>query len=59
MGGSVLVGPYGQVLASAGEDPQLVMHDLDLAAVGKARETLAVLSNRSSFAQLDRAESRG
>ncbi|BBZ00918.1 hydrolase [Mycolicibacterium chitae] len=59
VGGSVLVGPYGQVLASAGEDPQLVMHDLDLAAVGKARETLAVLSNRSSFAQLDRAESRG
>ncbi len=59
VGGSLVVSPYGQVLVTADQDPQLLVHDIDLDAVAKARDTLAVLTNRSSFAQLDRAESRG
>ncbi|CAJ1508929.1 carbon-nitrogen hydrolase family protein [[Mycobacterium] burgundiense] len=59
VGGSLLVGPYGQVLAAAEADPQLIVCDVDVETVAKARDALAVLTNRSPFTQLDRAESRG
>ena len=59
VGGSLVASPLGEVVADAGEDPQLVVADVDLDAVDVARNTLAVLRNRSSFAQLDKAESRG
>ena len=59
VGGSVVAGPDGQFVASAGDDPQLLVCDIDTDQVGKARETLAVLRNRSEFAQVDKAESRG
>ena len=39
--------------------PQLVVADIDIDRVEPARESIAVLRNRSSFAQLDRAESLG
>ena len=42
--------PYGEVQASAGADPQLLISDIDLDAAQKARETIAVLHNRSEFA---------
>jgi predicted amidohydrolase len=58
IGGSLLASPTGEVLASAGADPQLLVGDIDLAAVDTARDTIAVLRNRSEFAQSDRAESR-
>jgi deaminated glutathione amidase len=57
VGGSLVVSPYGEVVASAGADPQLVLADIDVAAVAKARDSIAVLRNHSSFAQADRAES--
>jgi predicted amidohydrolase len=58
-GGSLVASPYGDVVASAGTDPQLLVSDIDLDSVEKARDTLAVLRNRSELAQTDKAESRG
>jgi deaminated glutathione amidase len=59
VGGSLVVSPFGDVVASAGSDPQLLVTDIDLARVVKARETIAVLHNRSEFAHGDKAESPG
>ena len=49
VGGSLVASAVGEVLASAGADPQLLVSDLDLAAAQKARETIAVLRNRSGL----------
>ena len=54
VGGSVVASAVGEVLASAGSDPQLLITDIDLAAAQKARETIAVMSNRT---YLGKAES--
>ncbi len=59
VGGSLFASPYGEVVDSVGPDEQLLVRDLDIAAVGTARDTLAVLRNRSASAQTDKAESRG
>jgi predicted amidohydrolase len=59
VGGSLLVSPFGDVVASAGADPQLLVADLALEQVAKARETIAVLRNHSARANPDRAESPG
>ena len=50
VGGSLVVSPFGDVVASAGADPQLLVTDLALEQVAKARETIAVLRNHSAFA---------
>jgi deaminated glutathione amidase len=57
VGGSLVASPFGEVVASAGADPQLVVADIDVARVAKARDTIAVLRNHTSFAQANRAES--
>jgi deaminated glutathione amidase len=59
VGGSLVVSPFGGVVASARADPQLLVSDLDLAQVTKARETIAVLRNYSACANPDKAESPG
>jgi predicted amidohydrolase len=59
VGGSLVASPFGEVVVSAGADPQLVVCDIDVDSVEKARETLGVLRNRSELAQADKAESRG
>ena len=59
VGGSLVASPLGEVVSSAGADPQLVLADIDVDQVTAARESIAVLRNRSRFAQLDRAESLG
>ena len=59
VGGSLVVSPSGGVLDSAGADPQLLVADIDLAAVGTARDTIAVLRNRSEFTHVGKAQSRG
>lgn len=59
VGGSLIASPLGEVVADAGAGPALVVADIDLRAVDDARDTLAVLRNRSAFAQADKAESRG
>src|ERR1700758_3213328 len=59
VGGSLVVSPLGEVVASAGDRPQLVVADIDIGRVTEARENIAVLRNRSDFAQIDRAQSVG
>lgn len=65
IGHSMVVSPLGEVLASAGAPPELVVADLDLDVVAGARRTLAVLDNRTDFVrrsaclQPGRAESPG
>ncbi len=49
-GRSIVVGPWGQVVASLGHDePGVLMADLDLAAVGKARAAIPALANARAF----------
>jgi predicted amidohydrolase len=57
VGGSLVASPFGEVVASAGADPQLIVADIDVAKVAKARDSIAVLRNHTSFAQANRAES--
>jgi deaminated glutathione amidase len=57
VGGSIVASAVGEVLASAGADPQLLVTDLDFEAAQKVRETIAVLRNRSEFARVGKAES--
>jgi predicted amidohydrolase len=49
----------GEVVASAGGQPELVVADIDVDKVSKARDSIAVLRNQSDFARSDRAESVG
>lgn len=59
VGGSLVVSPFGDVVASAGSHPQLLVADIDVGRVAEARENIAVLRNRSDFTQVNRAESVG
>ena len=59
VGGSVVCGPTSDVLAQAGADSQLLLVDVDLDPVAKARDTIAVLRNRAEFARSGKAQSRG
>ena len=59
VGGSLVVSPFGDVVASAGADPQLLVTDVALDQVTQARDTIAVLRNHSAFAHGDKAESPG
>ena len=58
VGGSLVCSPVGEVLAEAGADPQLLIADVDITTLDGVRQTLAVLRNRSEFAQTGKAESR-
>ena len=57
VGGSLVASAIGEVMASAGAEPQLLVTDVDLDAAQKARETIAVLRNRTEFTRLGKAES--
>ena len=46
VGGSLVASPLGEVLASAGTDPQLVLCDIDVDSVPAIRDTVGVLRNR-------------
>jgi predicted amidohydrolase len=59
VGGSLVASPLGEVVASAGDRPELVVADIEIDRVAQARESIAVLRNRSAFAQIDSAESVG
>ncbi len=59
VGGSVVASPLGEVVVAAGTDPDLLVTDVDTDAVEPVRDTIAVLRNRSGFAEVHRAESRG
>jgi predicted amidohydrolase len=57
VGGSLVASPFGEVVVSAGADPQLLVADVDRGAATRARDTIAVLRNRSPIRQLNTAES--
>jgi predicted amidohydrolase len=59
VGGSLVVSPLGEVVVAAEANPRLLVVDLDLDEVTKARETIAVLRNRSEFTRLGKAQSLG
>ena len=59
VGGSVVASALGEIVVSAGADPELLVCDIDLEAARKAREIVAVMTNRSGVAHLRRAESLG
>ncbi|OHT95418.1 carbon-nitrogen hydrolase family protein [Mycobacterium syngnathidarum] len=59
VGGSLVASPTGEVLVSAGADEQLLVFDIDLDAADQVRDTIAVLQNRSQFAQSGKAQSLG
>ena len=46
-------------MATAGADAELLICDVDPEVTDQARDTLAVLRNRTEAAQPDKAESRG
>ncbi len=46
VGGSLVSSPLGEVLASAGRDPELVLCDVDVDCVATVRDTVGVLRNR-------------
>lgn len=50
VGHSMVVSPYGRVLGRLGDGEDLLVVDLDLAEVARARETVPVLRNRRDLA---------
>lgn len=58
VGGSLVASPTGEVMMAAGADPHLLVTDIDVSTAQKVRETIAVMSNRSEFTHLGKAESR-
>ncbi|MDD4866038.1 MAG: carbon-nitrogen hydrolase family protein [Mycobacterium sp.] len=59
VGGSLVASPLGELVASAGSQPQLLVTDIDVGKVAEARDAIAVLRNHATFAHTDRAESVG
>lgn len=59
VGGSLVASPLGEVVASAGAQPQLLVADIDVDHVAAARDRIAVLRNQTDFVQIDKAQSRG
>ncbi len=57
VGGSLVASPLGEIVASAGSEPQLLLADIDVSRVAEARKNIAALSNHSAFAQVGRAQS--
>jgi predicted amidohydrolase len=48
-GHSVIVGPWGEVIADGGEEPGVIVADLDFAAVDKARSMIPSLTHDRSY----------
>jgi deaminated glutathione amidase len=56
-GGSLVASPTGDIVVQAGLDAELLVTDVDLATVERARETIAVLRNRTTIPR--KAQSQG
>lgn len=48
-GHSVIVGPWGEVIADGGEEPGVIVADLDFAAVDKARSMIPALTHDRAY----------
>ena len=55
-GHSLIVDPWGTVIAEAGVDDDFVMAEMDMAAVDKARRALPVFAHGRSFSLSDQSE---
>lgn len=49
-GHSMIVGPWGEVLAEAGEEPGVITAEVNLAEIAKARHSIPTLKHRRDFA---------
>ena len=52
-GHSLIIGPWGEVLADGGEEPGIITADLDLDAVARAQGMIPALSHDRDFRLLD------
>lgn len=52
VGHSLIVSPTGQILAEAGEEPELLIAEIDAEAVEEARKTIPVLANARTDLEL-------
>jgi predicted amidohydrolase len=59
VGGSLVCSPTADVVDVTGADPRLLVVDVDLDPVEKARDSIAVLRNRAEFTHSGRAQSLG
>lgn len=57
VGGSLVSSPVGEVLISAGAEPQILMSDLDLDGLPAIRDAVGVLRNRMPDGRAGKAES--
>lgn len=48
-GHSLIIGPWGEILAEGGEEPGIIMGDLDLSAVEKARAAIPALRHDREY----------
>ncbi|WP_445680663.1 carbon-nitrogen hydrolase family protein [Radicibacter daui] len=48
-GHSLIISPWGEILAEAGEEPEIIMADLDMARVDEARQSVPALNHDRSF----------
>ena len=51
-GHSLIIGPWGEVLADAGEDTGFIIAELDLSAVEKAREAIPALKHDRAYKKI-------
>ncbi len=58
VGGSLVVSPFGEVVAAAGPQPEVLVAEIELAEVAVAREKIAVLRNHADLTAVGKAESR-
>jgi predicted amidohydrolase len=49
-GHSLIINPWGEILAEAGSEPRVIAADIDIAASDKARERIPALKNARDFA---------
>lgn len=50
-GHSLIIGPWGEILAEGGEEPGIIMADLDLSAVEKARAAIPALQHDREYSK--------
>lgn len=52
-GHSLIVDPWGEIVAEAGEEPGVIMADIDSARVAEARQSVPSLANARPYAPVD------
>src|SRR5690606_30416385 len=57
-GHSLIVSPWGEVLAEAGTEPEVILAEIDLAAVDDARARIPTLDHDRAFAPASPASER-